>query len=90
MPDESLFQKIGDSDGVETGVDVNIIARDTGSVVGEQEGAVLPTSSIVTVRLSGAEVSMYFRILEKSLMPLAASVLIGPEENSVGTNAFGA
>ena len=38
MHDESLFQKIGDSDGVETGVDVNIIARDTGSVVGEQEG----------------------------------------------------
>ena len=40
----------------------------------------LPTSSIVTVRLSGAAVSMYFKILEKSLIPLAARVLIGPEE----------
>ena len=65
---------------MEAGVNIYIIARNAGSVVREQEAAVLPTSSIVTVRLSGAAVSMYFKILEKSLIPLAARVLIGPEE----------
>ena len=44
------------------------------------KAATLPTSSMVTLRRKGALASTYFRIDEKSLMPLAARVLIGPAE----------
>src|SRR5690606_13707615 len=45
-----------------------------------RKDAALPTSSMVTLRPSGDWDSTYFSMLEKSRMPLAARVLIGPAE----------
>ena len=45
-----------------------------------RNAATLPTSSIVTLRRSGAVLSTTEKIFEKPLMPAAASVLIGPAE----------
>jgi peptidyl-prolyl cis-trans isomerase D len=45
-----------------------------------RKAAALPTSSVVTLRRSGACSSTNFRILPKPAMPAAASVLIGPAE----------
>src|SRR5260363_71261 len=45
-----------------------------------RKAAVLPTCSIVTLRCNGALASTQSSIFEKSWMPLAASVLIGPAE----------
>jgi hypothetical protein len=45
-----------------------------------RNAAALPTSSVVTLRRSGACSSTNFRILPKPPMPAAASVLIGPAE----------
>ena len=42
------------------------------------KAATLPTSSIVTLRRSGAAAAPMPSSLPKSLMPLAARVLIGP------------
>jgi len=51
--------------------------------------ATLPTSSIVTVRRSGALVSNTLSSLPKPLMPDAASVLIGPAEIALTRMPFG-
>ena len=45
-----------------------------------RKAAALPTSSVVTLRLSGACSSTNLRILPKPEMPAAARVLIGPAE----------
>ena len=46
----------------------------------QRNAAALPTSSVVTLRLSGATCATCARILRKPPMPAAARVLIGPAE----------
>ena len=54
-----------------------------------RNAAALPTSSVVTLRRSGAFFSTNLRILPKPPMPAAASVLIGPAEMAFTRMPFG-
>ena len=73
---------------METGVDVNIIARDTGSVVGEQEGcriADFVDRDRASERSGGLHV---FQNLGE-ILDAAGSVLIGPEEIALARMPLG-
>ena len=54
-----------------------------------RKAAAFPTSSVVTLRRSGALSSTNFSIFPKPLMPAAASVLIGPAEIPLTRMPFG-
>lgn len=72
---------------METGVDVNIIARDTGSVVGEQEGcriADFVDRDRASERSGGLHV---FQNLGEILDAAGSQRLDRTGRNSVGTNA---
>jgi hypothetical protein len=70
----------GHPEDVVTRIDVGHFARHARGESEHRNAATLPTSSIVTLRRSGAYASTWPSILRKFAMPAAASVLIGPAE----------